>query len=103
MSDRDRAAPPAEEMKPGLRVTVSGKTTRRRLDPPADPPIPLPSPGLADGRLRILALATVASPVICRSALAIEAQRGVASLANTLGMGCALRSDGCAQPATSVR
>jgi len=37
--------------------------------------------------------------------VAIEAQRGVASLANTLGMGCvmrlALRSDGCAQPATS--
>src|SRR6218665_2869542 len=42
----------------------------------------------------------VASPIICRSALAIEAHRGVASLANTLGMGCAmrlaLRSDGCA-------
>src|SRR6218665_821668 len=51
----------AEEMQPGLSVTVSGKTTRRRLAPPADPPIPLPSPGLADGRLRILALATVAS------------------------------------------
>src|SRR6218665_3479822 len=31
--------------------------------------------------------ASVASPIICRSALAIEAQRGVASLANTLGMG----------------
>ncbi|WP_265659402.1 hypothetical protein [Verminephrobacter eiseniae] len=47
----------------------------------------------------------VASPIICRSALAIEAHRGVASLANTLGMGCAmrlaLRSDGCAQPTTS--
>ncbi|WP_265259663.1 hypothetical protein [Verminephrobacter eiseniae] len=46
-------------------------------------------------------------PVICRSALAIEAQRGVAALASTLGMGCALRlalrSDGCAQPATSDR
>ncbi|WP_265701702.1 hypothetical protein [Verminephrobacter eiseniae] len=48
---------------------------------------------------------SVASPIICRSALAIEAQRGVASLANTLGIGCAmrlaLRSDGCAQPTTS--
>src|SRR6218665_1861565 len=51
--------------------------------------------------------ASVASPIICRSALAIEAHRGVASLANTLGMGCAmrlaLRSDGCAQPTTSDR
>src|SRR6218665_741872 len=41
---------------------------------------------------------SVASPTICRSALAIEAHRGVASLANTLGIGCAmclgLRSDG---------
>ncbi|WP_265298540.1 hypothetical protein [Verminephrobacter eiseniae] len=49
--------------------------------------------------------ASVASPIICRFALAIEAHRGVASLANTLGMGCAmrlaLRSDGCAQPTTS--
>ncbi|WP_265685688.1 hypothetical protein [Verminephrobacter eiseniae] len=48
---------------------------------------------------------SVASLIICRSALAIEAQRGVASLANTLGIGCAmrlaLRSDGCAQPTTS--
>src|SRR6218665_1832632 len=36
---------------------------------------------------------SVASLIICRSALAIEAQRGVASLANTLGIGkrCALR------------
>src|SRR6218665_885374 len=35
----------------------------------------------------------VASPIICRSALAIEAHRGVASLSHTLGMGkrCALR------------
>src|SRR6218665_4115768 len=44
--------------------------------------------------------ASVASPIICRSALAIEAHRGVASLANTLSIGCALRlalrSDGCA-------
>ncbi|WP_265701761.1 hypothetical protein [Verminephrobacter eiseniae] len=50
---------------------------------------------------------SVASPIICRSALAIEAHRGVASLANTLGMGCALRlalrSDGCAQSTTSDR
>ncbi|WP_265701674.1 hypothetical protein [Verminephrobacter eiseniae] len=50
---------------------------------------------------------SVASPIICRSALAIEAHRGVASLANTLGIGCAmrlaLRSDGCAQPTTSDR
>src|SRR6218665_328193 len=48
---------------------------------------------------------SVASPIICRSALAIEAHRGVASLANTLCIGCAmrlaLRSDGCAQPTTS--
>ncbi|WP_157048396.1 hypothetical protein [Verminephrobacter eiseniae] len=48
---------------------------------------------------------SVASPIICRSALAIEAHRGVASLANTLGIGgamrLALRSDGCAQPTTS--
>src|SRR6218665_2233508 len=37
--------------------------------------------------------ASVAPPIICRSALAIEAHRGVASPANTLGMGkqCALR------------
>ncbi|WP_265286696.1 hypothetical protein [Verminephrobacter eiseniae] len=52
-------------------------------------------------------LNSVASPIICRSALAIEAHRGVASLANTLGIGramrLALRSDGCAQPATSDR
>ncbi|WP_041949784.1 hypothetical protein [Verminephrobacter eiseniae] len=36
---------------------------------------------------------SVASPIICRSALAIEPYRGVASLANTLGIGkrCALR------------
>ncbi|WP_265701663.1 hypothetical protein [Verminephrobacter eiseniae] len=51
--------------------------------------------------------ASVASPIICRSALAIGAHRGVAALANTLGIGCALRlalrSDGCAQPATSDR
>ncbi|WP_265657795.1 hypothetical protein [Verminephrobacter eiseniae] len=50
---------------------------------------------------------SVASPIRCRSALAIEAHRGVASLANTLGMGgamrLALRSDGCAQPTTSDR
>src|SRR6218665_649485 len=47
----------------------------------------------------------VASPIICRSALAIEAHRGVASLANTARYGQAmrlvLRSDGCAQPPTS--
>src|SRR6218665_604871 len=57
-----------------------------------------PAPALLTG---------VASPIICRSALAIEAHRGVASLANTLGIGCArrlaLRSDGCAQPTTSDR
>src|SRR6218665_1303276 len=51
--------------------------------------------------------AGVASPIICRSALAIEAHRGAASLANTLSIGCAmrlaLRSDGCAQPTTSDR
>src|SRR6218665_2116902 len=50
---------------------------------------------------------SVASASSCRSALAIEAHRGVASLANTLGIGCALRlalrSDGCAQPTTSDR
>ncbi|WP_265701695.1 hypothetical protein [Verminephrobacter eiseniae] len=48
---------------------------------------------------------SVASPIICRSALAIEAHRGVASLANTARYGqamrLALRSDGCAQPTTS--
>src|SRR6218665_822486 len=48
---------------------------------------------------------SVASPIICRSALAIEAHRGVASLANTLGMGCAmrlaLRSHGGAPPPPS--
>ncbi|WP_265302465.1 hypothetical protein [Verminephrobacter eiseniae] len=53
------------------------------------------------------ATTSVSSPIICRSALAIEAHRGVASLANTLGIGCALRlalhSDGCAQPTTSDR
>src|SRR6218665_2321924 len=50
---------------------------------------------------------SVASPIICRSALAIEAHRGVASLANTLCIGCALRlalrSAGCAPPTTSDR
>src|SRR6218665_2147000 len=50
---------------------------------------------------------SVASPIICRSALAIEAHRGVASLANTARYGqamrLALRSDGCAQPTTSDR
>ncbi|WP_265659445.1 hypothetical protein [Verminephrobacter eiseniae] len=49
--------------------------------------------------------ASVASPIICRSALVIEAHRGVASLANTARYGqamrLALRSDGCAQPTTS--
>src|SRR6218665_743249 len=53
------------------------------------------------------ATTSVSSTIICRSALAIEAHRGVASLANTLGIGCALRlalpSDGCAQPTTSDR
>src|SRR6218665_1690303 len=38
--------------------------------------------------------ASVASPIICRSALAIEAQRGVASLANTARYG--LRDAPCA-------
>src|SRR6218665_2607752 len=51
--------------------------------------------------------ASVAPPIICRSALAIEAHRRGASLANTLGMGRVLRlalcSDGCAQPTTSDR
>ncbi|ABM57286.1 hypothetical protein Veis_1527 [Verminephrobacter eiseniae EF01-2] len=37
---------------------------------------------------------SVASPIICRSALAIEAQRGVASLANTARYG--LRDAPCA-------
>src|SRR6218665_2998884 len=50
---------------------------------------------------------SVASPIICRPALAVEAHRGVASVANTLGIGrtirLALRSDGCAQPTTSDR
>src|SRR6218665_3242686 len=45
---------------------------------------------------------SVVSPIICRSALAIEAHRGVASLANTARYGqamrLALRSDGWAQP-----
>src|SRR6218665_916379 len=51
--------------------------------------------------------ASVASPIICRSALAMEAHRGVAWLANPLGIGramrLALRPDGCAQPTTSDR
>ncbi|WP_265657986.1 hypothetical protein [Verminephrobacter eiseniae] len=51
--------------------------------------------------------ASVASPIICRSALAIGAHRGVASLANTARYGqamrLALRSDGCTQPTTSDR
>src|SRR6218665_2447640 len=34
-------------------------------------------------------MTNVASPIICRSALAIGAQRGVASFANTSGIGCA--------------
>src|SRR6218665_1841625 len=49
--------------------------------------------------------AGVASPNICRSALAIETDRGVGSLANTLGIGgamrLAVRSDGWAPPSTS--
>ncbi|WP_265701821.1 hypothetical protein [Verminephrobacter eiseniae] len=66
----------------------------------------------SDGRVLVSVttaglLPSVASPIICRSALAIEAHRGVASLANTLGIGCAmrlaLRSDGGAQPTTSDR
>src|SRR6218665_324760 len=48
------------------------------------------------------AQANVASSIICRSGLAIEAHRGVASLANKARYGqemrLALRSDGCAQP-----
>src|SRR6218665_3846906 len=51
--------------------------------------------------------ASVASSVIGRSALAIEAQRGVAALANTLGMGCAMRlaprPEGAPHPTTSDR
>src|SRR6218665_1242043 len=47
----------------------------------------------------------VASPIICRSALAIAAHRGVASLANTArywqGMPLAVASDGRAQATTS--
>src|SRR6218665_3706759 len=50
---------------------------------------------------------SVVSPIICRSALAIEAHRGVASLANTARYGqairLALRSHGCAQPTTYDR
>ncbi|MCW5231582.1 L-threonylcarbamoyladenylate synthase [Verminephrobacter eiseniae] len=61
----------------------------------------------ADHAVQHHRVASVASPIICRSALAIEAHRGVAALANTLGIGCAmrlaLRSDGCAQPTTSDR
>src|SRR6218665_2019118 len=49
----------------------------------------------------------VASPIICRSGLAIEAHRGVESPANTARYGqavrLALRSDGGAQPPTSDR
>ncbi|WP_265306808.1 hypothetical protein [Verminephrobacter eiseniae] len=67
----------------------------------------MPAAGRLRGRSAQVCGASVASPIICRSALAIEAHRGVASLANTLGMGCAmrlaLRSDGCAQPTTSDR
>jgi len=50
---------------------------------------------------------SVASTVICRSALALELHRCVASLAHALGMGCALRlalqSDGYVQPSASDR
>src|SRR6218665_1713152 len=50
---------------------------------------------------------SLAAPILCGSALAIEPYRGVASLANALGIGgamrLALRSDGCAQPTTSDR
>src|SRR6218665_3490210 len=48
---------------------------------------------------------SVVSQIKCRSALVIEAHRGVASFANTLGIGCAMRlamlPDGSAQPPTS--
>src|SRR6218665_1125249 len=64
-------------------------------------------PSSREGSMLPKAYPSVASPIICRSALAIEAHRGGASLANTLGMGCALRpalrSDGCVQPTTSDR
>ncbi len=50
---------------------------------------------------------TASSPAICRSALALEPHRGVASLANAVGIGgatrLALQSDGGAQPSTSGR
>ncbi|WP_265685484.1 hypothetical protein [Verminephrobacter eiseniae] len=66
------------------------------------PPCPAACP---IGRCYTARQPSAASPIICRSALAIEAHRGLASLANTLGMGramrLALRSDGCAQPTTS--
>src|SRR6218665_192713 len=63
------------------------------------------APDTGTGLCACAAQAGVPSPVICRSALAIEAHRGVASLANTARYGqamrLALRSDGCAQPTTS--
>src|SRR6218665_2623932 len=50
---------------------------------------------------------SVTSPIICRSALALQAQRGAASFANPPGMGCGLRlalpPDGGARPTTSDR
>ncbi|MCW8181612.1 hypothetical protein D8B29_19100, partial [Verminephrobacter eiseniae] len=50
-----------------------------------------PQRGGASGSAKTVApgvpASSVASPIICRSALAIEAHRGVASLANTLGIG----------------
>src|SRR6218665_3465813 len=39
------------------------------------------------GSIQAWFIASVASPIICRSALAIEAHRGVASLANTARYG----------------
>src|SRR6218665_1632377 len=98
--EREGALPPVREQ------VVGGHGGEERVAPGDEGLWGSIQPKWTYGMWRV-PLASVVSPIICRSALASEAHRGVASLANTLGMGCAmrlaLRSDGCAQPTTSDR
>src|SRR6218665_450692 len=72
---------------PGLAERDGRQSGRARI--PAGPPAVMHQRA---GELR--RASSVASPIICRSALAIEAHRGVASLANTARYG--LRDAPCA-------
>src|SRR6218665_27635 len=98
-------------MAPGLPMPTVAQSSlpgphtipRNRLPAPTTPPRPPSGPAgrRAHGEERTAGasrctarVASVASPIICRSALAIEAHRGVASLANTDRYG--LRDAPCA-------